>query len=85
MTAKAGCSLFAVDDPKHLLNESLELPRFLLTQASVNRKGSNFIISASGGVEIRPALSLEKTEPTNLSPVQRAATAPSNNKSWWWN
>ncbi|MBS0208454.1 MAG: DUF1598 domain-containing protein [Planctomycetes bacterium] len=85
LAAKAGCSLFALNDPMHLMNESFETAKQVPSQVSVSRKNSGYIISASGGVEIRPAQFLNHVEHTsNLAPVVKAS-APEAPKHWWWN
>jgi len=49
------------------------------------QKGSNWIISASGGVKISPWAAAEKTEESEAlaTPHVKAAPAPAGN--WWWN
>ncbi len=72
-----------------LLNPDLKVeryhaPRQLDTEASTIRKGSDWIITASGGVLINPWQPLEKTATKPALADQRnKATAPSTD--WWWN
>ncbi|MBS0208453.1 MAG: DUF1598 domain-containing protein [Planctomycetes bacterium] len=85
LAAKAGLSLFSTADPMHLVNQSLETPRMVPTQAGVTQKGSSFIVSASGGVEIRTADSLNRVETTEkLTPIRQTLKTPEPSH-WWWN
>ncbi len=62
----------------------LNVPRQVSTQASLMRKGSNWLISASGGVQINPWSVFQKTVPSNSTAAARKAlTVPAGR--WWWN
>ena len=64
----------------------MNAPRNISTQASFIKRGRNYIISASGGVEIRPASVLEKVEESATLTASRKQNATSEtNWQWWWN
>ena len=63
-----------------------EAPREVDSKASFVKKGSNWIISASGGVLINSWEMAAKSEPDGgaLAPVRDKAAAPES-AAWWWN
>ncbi len=73
-----------------VLAKTLPIERYLvatqspsITQAMV--KGTSVVISASGGVELRPLEIVSKQSPsTELAPVRQQHTAPTTAR-WWWN
>jgi hypothetical protein len=72
-----------------LLNRDLPIdifpaPQHVDTQTSVVQKGNDWIIAASGGVQINPWQALESpaTEP-KLGEARAKSTPPNNH--WWWN
>ena len=64
--------------------ERYHVPKQIDTEASTIRKGSDWIITASGGVLINPWQPLEKatTKPA-LADQRLKAAAPTT--GWWWN
>jgi hypothetical protein len=85
LATKAECSLFSYEDPKSLLTESYEVPRSVQSQVSINQKGSNFIISASGGVEIRAGQFVNQVERSPSLDAVLSSTKLPERKPWWWN
>ncbi len=83
LTEKCGWSMPLLLNPD-LPVESYNAPRQVDTQASVLQKGSNWIISASGGVQINPWQPLEKTQPSPTLSADRAKATPPG-PAWWWN
>jgi uncharacterized protein DUF1598 len=83
LSEKCGWSMPLLLNPD-LLVESYNAPRQVDTQASVLQKGSNWIISASGGVQINPWQPLEKTQPSPTLAAERAK-ATARGAAWWWN
>lgn len=54
--------------------------------ASALMKGTNLVISASGGVEISPGKIIERqTEDAKVAPLRSEAAPQANAKRWWWN
>ncbi len=83
LTEKCGWSMPLLMDPD-LLVESYHAPHQVDTQASVVRKGTNWIFSASGGVQLNPFGIVEHSAPNaTLGGLRAKAAAPSTN--WWWN
>ncbi len=64
--------------------ESYDAPRRVASRASFVKKGRNWLISASGGVQIFPGQVASNTEQTDsLAPVREQTLAKAAN--WWWN
>jgi hypothetical protein len=83
LTEKCGWSMPLLMNPD-LLVESYHAPHSVDSQASAVQKGTTWIISASGGVQINPWSPLEKpARSAALGPARAKSTAPSTN--WWWN
>jgi hypothetical protein len=55
------------------------------SKASMLKKGRNWLISASGGVAIRPSNALAKAEKSNGPVAARAKSIPADSGQWWWN
>ena len=83
LTEKCGWSMPLLLNPE-LLVESYNAPHQVDSQASMIQKGSNWIVSASGGVQIDPRHLLEKTVPSPALGSVRAKSAAVGTK-WWWN
>jgi hypothetical protein len=64
--------------------ETYPVPRQVHTQASFVKKGRNWLISASGGVQMFPGQVAAKTETSDaLAPLRdKLAGKPTH---WWWN
>jgi hypothetical protein len=59
-------------------------PRHVATQASFVRKGRNYLISASGGVQVYPwEIAAKKQVTADLKTTRKEAVAESD--QWWWN
>ncbi len=81
---KAGCSFAALLHDEQLPAEHFGVPKQVPSRSTVLRKGSNWLISASGGVQVPSWNIAARSE-------QSAALAPAREKalpagqSWWWN
>jgi len=84
LTDKAGYSMPLLTDDARLTSMRFNAPRQVPSQASVLRKGRNWLISASGGVQIEPWSIVDKREAASLAPA-RAQAAAANGARWWWN
>ena len=62
MPFKAGCDLGVLVNANQLPSEELLAPKRIDTQASFVKKGNNWVISASGGVQIQPWAVVSKAE-----------------------
>lgn len=74
-------------DAPYLLGEEMadkfSPPRKVDTQTSFLKKGRNWLISASGGVQMFPAQLVSNVQKTDsLAPVRQETAAAG--KSWWW-
>jgi hypothetical protein len=85
LPAKAGYKLPLWLDGSQLPNEELIAAKRIDTQATLMRKGSNWVITASGGVQIQPFAIVSKTEKSDKLSSARGSREPEALKSWWWN
>ena len=83
LSEKCGWSMPLLLNPD-LQVERYNAPRQVDSQASAIQKGSNWIISASGGVQIDPRHLLEKTVPSPALGSLRAKSAATAT-TWWCN
>ena len=72
-------------DVVELAAEEMLVPRQIDSQASFVKKGQNWVISASGGVEIDPWQVVDKLEKGPTLAADRLRSVPSNPQKWWWN
>jgi hypothetical protein len=81
---KADCSLKVLTDPSQVAIEVFPAPKHVNSQASAVKKGSNWIVSASGGVEMNSWAVADKVEANaSLAPIHKQAQRPTNAK-WYW-
>lgn len=86
LVTKAGFGWGVWLDTAALPTDEYLPPKHTDTQVSYAKKGSNWVITASGGVEIQPAAVLAKTNKSDaLPPVRSDAQPPADSKAWWWN
>jgi hypothetical protein len=85
LTNKAGHSMPTLLNPTDVEIAKFPAPKQVDTRASVLKKGRNWIISASGGVEINSfAATKHAKQSESLAPL-RTKAAPTTTASWWWN
>ncbi|MBX9790040.1 MAG: DUF1598 domain-containing protein [Pirellulales bacterium] len=86
LVERAECSLPTLVGTDALPAAKFEAPRQVDSKASFFKKGSNWIISASGGVLINSWAAAGKTEPDGgaLAPVREKAGSDEA-ATWWWN
>jgi hypothetical protein len=84
MLERAGCNLPVMMDSGRVELDQFAAPEQVATQASVVRKGRNWVISASGGVQIHSWGVAEKTQLADAPAEVRAQAAPKGD-AWWWN
>jgi hypothetical protein len=87
LMTKEGLSQFAgLQIPQLLGGQSLDeypAPRHVASQASLLKKGTGWVISVSGGVQIFPWRVADHSEVTaDVAAARPTATSPSTN--WWW-
>jgi hypothetical protein len=85
LPAAADLNLGLLLDSAQLAAEEMLVPRQVDTQASFVKKGHNWVISASGGVEIHPWQVVDKLEKSAALAADRERAVPHNPQTWWWN
>ena len=85
LLSKAELKLTALTDPKEFAVQELNAAKTIATQASFVKKGNNWLISASGGVQIQPwEIVGQARQDDQISSVRKAAPAGKTD-TWWWN
>ena len=81
---KASCSLSVLMHDEKLPTEQFGVPKKVASISSVLKKGSNWLISASGGVLVPSWNIAAKSEQSaSVAPAREKATPEGQN--WWWN
>ncbi len=84
LAEKADCDLSILLQDEQLPIESFAVPRQVASKSSVLQKGSNWLISASGGVLINSWQIAAKAEQSaELAPAREKAEPKA--QGWWWN
>jgi hypothetical protein len=84
LAEKASYSLPMLMNASELTVNELPAAKFVDTHASALKKGRNWIITASGGVEVTSWQVADKTEVgASLSPARMKAQ-PTSADRWWW-
>jgi hypothetical protein len=81
---RAGCELPVIMDSGRVEVDQFPVPQQVDTQASITRKGRNWLISASGGVQIHSWGPVEQPQVADSPAVAHAKVTP-RGASWWWN
>ena len=85
LAAKSSFSMPTLLNESDLVTEEYYVPSKVDSKASFVKKGRNWVISASGGVQINSWAIADKKEQTEaLAPVREQAVAPQPD-AWWWN
>jgi hypothetical protein len=84
LAQRAGCNLPVMMDSGRVEIDQFPAPQQVDTQASVIRKGRNWVISASGGVQIHAWTALDQVQVADSPATARARSAPKSDQ-WWWN
>jgi hypothetical protein len=85
LLGRAGASLPALMDAAAIPAAEFPAPRHVSTQASAVKKGTNWVISASGGVQIRAWQALEQTRTDAATATVRSQSTRGDAEAWWWN
>jgi hypothetical protein len=85
LTEKAGDSLPTLMESPAVKPAVFNAPKQVESQASVLKKGRNWVIRASGGVAINSWAIADKTKPSDTVDAVRAKAAANENRNWWWN
>jgi len=85
LASRVGLQFGVLLDDVALPVTAYDAPEFVDSKASTVKKGRDWLISASGGVEISSWFVADKKERSStLAPVRAAAVAD-RSTSWWWN
>lgn len=84
LTQKAGYSLPILMEPSGVAVEKFFPPKQVDSKASVIKKGRNWVISASGGVQMNPWGVIAKNEKSDELATVRTQAASAEPATWWW-
>jgi len=84
---RADCRLDLIMDAKRLPLYVHQIPREVASKASFIKKGRNYVISVSGGVQLQPWSIVQdvKTDDAPSAARGKALEASADAKTWWWN
>jgi hypothetical protein len=82
---KAGCSLPALTEASTLKTLNLPAPTHVDSQVSMVKQGRNWVISASGGVTIRPGEIVAKASQSDAPAEARSKAVKTGSTTWYWN
>ena len=82
---KAGCNLPALMHESTLKTLELPVPTQVDSQVSMVKQGHNWIISASGGVSIRPGEIVRQARESSAPAEARAKALSPARSAWYWN
>jgi hypothetical protein len=85
LTEKAGASMAVLTQSAEDDTEAFPAPKQVNSQASVLKKGRNWIISASGGVAINSWGIADQVKPSDTITAARQTAAAVADASWYWN
>lgn len=87
LAGRAGMDMGLLLDEAAAPVAAADAPRFVDSKASLLKKGSNWLISASGGVQIESWQIAERTEVAAEVAKVRESSAKSGGSAghWWWN
>jgi hypothetical protein len=84
LTQKAGYDFAFLMDADKLPTMKTNVAKQVESKASVLKKGTNWLISVSGGVQIAPWLMLKNEQASEQPAEARVAAASATAKQWWW-
>lgn len=82
---KAGYSMPVLLDASEVKVAEYVAPTAVDSKASVMKRGSNWVISASGGVMLNSWSIADRVEQDEAPADARAKSAPAEGARWWWN
>ena len=85
LTTKAGLPMTLLLDDSQLLIDSYNPPKQVPSQASALKKGRNWLISASGGVQFQPWDLIQDPQQSPELTTLRASAVVAEANHWWWN
>jgi hypothetical protein len=85
MAERAGCKLPALMEEATLKTMELAAPTHVDSRVSMVKQGSNWIISASGGVNIQPSGIAGGARESSAPAAARVKAKAAGAKAWYWN
>jgi len=85
LTDRAGYSMPILLDPADLKAAEMPAPKQIDSVASVMKKGSSWVISASGGVSLNSWFVADEVRQSEAPATVRAKTLIKEDTNWWWN
>jgi len=82
---KAGCALPTLLESPALAPNSFPAPKQVASKASLAKKGSNWVISVSGGVKIVPAEILKRARVEAQIKARKTEAQTGRHDDWCWN
>ena len=84
LAGKAGVDMTTLMDPTSTPIDEFNAPKQVDSKVSAIRKDRDWLISASGGIDINSWAALDKVDQSKkLAPLRKASA--STNDNWWWN
>lgn len=84
LAEKSGCSLAVLLDEAAVPVQQLNAPKQVPTQASFVKKGRDYVISASGGVQINSWFIADAKQVDESVGPEREKAAAARQGNWWW-
>jgi hypothetical protein len=84
LPGKSRCDLSLLLDEKRVQVAEYEVPKTVVSQASLVKKGQQWIVGVSGGVEIDSWSILDRVEVDSKLDNVRMQSAPETIDRWWW-
>jgi hypothetical protein len=84
LPAKAGCDLALLLDDERIKVAEYPVPQTVDSRASLIRKGQQWIVGVSGGVEIDSWSVVSRTEVRPDLADKRKQAESTEDKRWWW-
>ena len=85
LPGKAGYSMPTLLQPTAVEVAAFPAPKQVASKASVMKKGRNWLISASGGVQINVPMILKDAKTSEELANLRTKAESNETTSWWWN
>ena len=82
---KAGCNLPVLTQESALKTIELPAPTQVDSRVSMIKQGRNWVISASGGVSIRPGAIVSQARESSAPAEARAKARAAGKSTWYWN
>ncbi len=84
LAAKAGCDFSLLLDDRRIGIAEYATPKTIDSRASLVRKGRDWIISLSGGVQVDSWSALDRTETAAELSQTRSVARATDTDRWWW-